>query len=837
MTIGERLLSPALVASDVHPVVQGKFLFLAGEKVYIRGTTYGTFCPSDDGDEYPPREVTAQDFARMVSQGINAVRTYTVPPRWLLDAAHRYGLQVMVGLPWEQHVAFLDERKRVESIEEKVRAGVRACAGHPAVLCYAIGNEIPAPIVRWHGPHRIERFLERLYRAAKEEEPHGLMTYVNYPSTEYLELPFVDFVCFNVYLESQPSFESYLARLHNLAGERPLIIAEIGLDSRSHGEEAQARAIDWQVRTAFAAGCAGAFVFAWTDEWYRGGYDIDDWDFGLTRRDRQSKPALGAVREAFADVPFPTNTRWPPISVVICSYNGQGTIRDCLEALGRLDYSNFEVIVVDDGSTDRTPAIAREYDVRLISSENRGLSNARNLGLEAATGEIVAYIDDDAYPDPHWLSYLAATFMAGDFVGVGGPNIAPEGDGPIADCVANAPGGPVNVLLSDVEAEHIAGCNMAFRKSALLTIGGFDPQFRVAGDDVDVCWRLRQMGWKLGYSPAAVVWHHRRNSIRTFWKQQYGYAKAEALLERKWPERFNTAGHLPWAGRLYGKGLTQPVSYERARICHGTWGTGFFQSLYRSSPGTLGALLLMPEYFILIFALAVLSIFGALWRPLLAALLPLSVAVGALLVQAGLSASHASFTSVRCSPITCLKLYGITAFLHLLQPFGRLCGRLRHGLTPWRRRSTWGLWLPRRRTWTMWSERWQSTEERLRSIEAALRAEGVTVVRGGDFDRWDLEVRGGLLGSVRLLMAVEEHGSGQQLVRLRSWPRYSTHGLLLSLVFLVLSTWAALDRAPGVSATVGAVAAALVVRALLECATNVAVFLRALEQPEKGETT
>src|SRR5439155_19857996 len=95
---------------------------------------------------------------------------------------------------------------------------------------------------------------------------------------------------------------------------------------------------------------------------------------------------------------------------------------------------------------------------RLIRTPNRGLSSARNTGLVAATGEIVAYLDDDAYPDPHWLTYLAATFLSTSHAGVGGPNVAPAGDGPIAECVARAPGGPVHVLVTDREAEHIPGC-------------------------------------------------------------------------------------------------------------------------------------------------------------------------------------------------------------------------------------------------------------------------------------------------------------------------------------------------------------------------------------------
>ena len=190
-------------AVDGRVRVRGKFIFRGEDKVYIRGVTYGTFRPREDGSEYPDPDVVEQDFAMMAANGLNTVRTYTVPPRWLLDTAQNHGLHVMVGLPMERYVGFLTDKKGAPDIPELVRAGVRACADHPAVLCYTIGNEIPAPIVRWHGRRRIERYLERLYWAAKAEDPDGLVTYVNYPSTEYLQLPFLDLVCFNVYLESQ----------------------------------------------------------------------------------------------------------------------------------------------------------------------------------------------------------------------------------------------------------------------------------------------------------------------------------------------------------------------------------------------------------------------------------------------------------------------------------------------------------------------------------------------------------------------------------------------------------------------------------------------------------
>src|SRR5256885_1903310 len=222
---------------------------------------------------------------------------------------------------------------------------------------FAVGNEIPASIVRWYGRRRVERYLERLCRAVREEAPGALVTYVNFPSTEYLEPRGIDFLCFNVYLETREALVAYLKRLQNLAGERPLVLAEVGLDSRRNGEEGQARSLAWQLRTTFRAGAAGAFVFAWTDEWHRGGHDVEDWDFGLVRRDRTPKPALAVVERNLAAVPAGPDMDWPRISVVVCTHNGAPAIAECLSAVTRLDYSNYQVILVQDGSTDATRAL------------------------------------------------------------------------------------------------------------------------------------------------------------------------------------------------------------------------------------------------------------------------------------------------------------------------------------------------------------------------------------------------------------------------------------------------------------------------------------------------
>jgi GT2 family glycosyltransferase len=819
-----------------RPTARGKFLFVGEEKLYIRGATYGTFRPDASGSLFPSKETVARDFEAMAANGFNAVRTYTVPPRWLLDTAAEHGLYVMVGIPWEQHVNFLAERGRPRSIEDRVRASVAACAGHPAVLCYAIGNEIPSPIARWQGRRRLERYLARLYRAAKSEDPGGLVTYVNYPPTEYLRLDFLDLVCFNVYLETRSALDAYLARLQNIAGDRPLVLAEIGLDSTSHGEAAQAEILDWQIRSAFEGGCAGGFVFAWTDEWYvsylsregtaSGGLDVVDWDFGLTRRDRTPKPALESVGAAFREVPFEAEPAWPRISVVVCTYNGSRTLPACLQGLREVEYPNFEVLVVNDGSTDSTPDIVRQFGVRLISTDNWGLATARNVGFRAATGEIVAYLDDDARPDRHWLHYLALSFKDGRFAAVGGPNLPPTESGAVASCVADAPGGPIHVLVSDREAEHIPGCNMAFRKSALEEIGGFDPQFRVAGDDVDICWRLRDAGQELGFSPAAFVWHQPRTSVGAYWRQQRGYGRAEALLERKWPHKYRAGGHARWSGRLYARLRT---GLGRSRVYYGTWGTELFQSLYQGRDGAISSILLGPVWYVVVATLALLAISASLWPPMIAAVPLVAAAVAVPLVVAGASAARTRVMTRRSRPPQELAArWLLTTVLHVLQPLARTTGRLRACAAPGGR-GTRRFTLPLSRIIRTWTESWRSHVDRLREIESGLQQSGAIVSCGGTFDCWDLQARYGLTASVRIRMGVEEHGAGRQLVLVHLAPRYSRTALALVVLLSLLAFAAWIDHGRLATVLFGAIALAIATRTVRSAGTAMAAAVQQID--------
>jgi len=795
---------------------RGKFLYRGTEKFTVKGVTYGTFRPDASGEQFPRHETVERDFAMMRAAGINAIRTYTPPPRWLLDLAHRHGIYVMVGVPWPQHLMFLDDPSLVAATHEAVRTTVGRCAGHPALLAFAIGNEIPATVVRWYGRERIERFLRGLHAIVRALDASTPVTYVNFPTTEYLDLPFLDFVAFNVYLETREKLSSYLARLQNIAGDRPLVMAEIGLDSRRNGHDVQAESLRWQIATAFEEGCAGTFVFAWTDEWYRGGFEIEDWDFGLTTRARAEKPALEAASEAYRIAPARLENP-PMISVVVCSFNGARTIGECLHGISRLRYPRYEVIVVDDGSTDATAEIAGRFAVTLIATTNGGLSSARNVGWQAARGEIVAYIDDDATPDADWLTYLALGYAAGDFGGMGGPNIQPVDDDPIAHCVASAPGGPIHVLTSDRVAEHIPGCNMSFRRDVLEHVGGFDTQFRIAGDDVDFCWRVQEAGYTIGFHAGAMVWHHRRNRVKVYWKQQRNYGRAEAMLERKWPQKYNAAGHASWQGRLYGDGVRQFLGWHRGRVYQGVWGMAPFQGEEAPVQSIVAALPLMPEWYLVIAVLSITSILGLAWSPLLAAL-PLALgAIAVLLADAYIGGARARLPGGGSAP---LRLRATTSLLFLMQPLARLVGRGSHGLTPWRTRMT-SIAAPVAQMVSVWSERWHDSSDWIARLADAIRETGSVTDSGGAYDRWDLRVRGGLVGGARVLVGVEEHGAGRQYVRVQINPVIPRAAMILVAVFAMLSTLA-WPEAKAVSIGFGAAALVAMITALTQCGWAIA---------------
>ncbi|HEX5265616.1 MAG TPA: glycosyltransferase, partial [Acidimicrobiales bacterium] len=375
--------------------VDGKQFAVGQERFAFRGVSYGTFAPREDDAQFPEREQVKKDFSAMREAGFTVVRTYTAPPADVVDLAADWGLRLLVGAfypDWRYLVgAGRRERERLaRAARAEVRQVARRLAGNEVVLGISLGNEVPADVVRWEGSRRVAGLINGLAETVHDEDPGTLVTYANYPTAEYLELHSLDFVTFNVFLEQRQALRRYLTRLQHLAGDRPLVLGEIGLHvpDRSGGEQEQAASIDWQLQVAAEAGVAGTSLFSWTDDWWVGGHAVEGWHFGLTRADRSPRPALRVATEWNGREVRDLRERWPSISVVVCAYTASETLDECLTHTCALDYPELEIIVVDDGSTDDTAEIARRYPrARLVCVPHAGLSVARNAGLDAATGE------------------------------------------------------------------------------------------------------------------------------------------------------------------------------------------------------------------------------------------------------------------------------------------------------------------------------------------------------------------------------------------------------------------------------------------------------------------
>jgi len=793
--------------------VRGKFLFSGENKFFIQGVTYGPFRLGDDHLGTP--ETVRRDFGLVAAAGFNVVRIYHPPPRWFLDLAAEYGLRVMVTVPWQRRVLFLDDGVVRREIRASVRRAAKTGAGHPAVLGYYIDNEIPPDLVRWYGPQRVEGFLDSLVRIVKDEDSGALAAYANFPPTEYLLPKETDFLSYNVYLHRGPDLRAYLSRLQNLAEGRPLVLGEFGMDTLRHGEEEQAALLDLHWGEVFRGGLAGTILFSWTDEWFTDGVEVEDWAFGLVRKDRQPKMAyrklaqqtLGPKDRLVEKFSLP---RVPRVSVVVCSYNGSATLRGCLEALQKLDYPDFEVILVDDGSKDATQSIVADFPlVKNILQPNRGLSVARNVGMQAATGEIIAYTDSDCMPDSDWLYFLVSTLLHSSYAAVGGPNLNPPAQGPIPAAVAACPGAPTHVLLSDTEAEHIPGCNMAYWKSALEEIGGFDPEFRTAGDDVDLCWRLMQAGHRIGFSPSALVWHHRRFTMQAYFRQQKGYGEAEAMLRFKHMQYFDPQGSARWKGVIYGLPRFERV-FHRPIIYHGIFGTGFFQCLYPKPSSPWAQLVSGLEWNALTLFIFLVSI----------QVEPIRI-VPLLMLAATLLPAISFMVVARVEPKHDTILARLTVFyLALTQPLVR----------DWARYFTWlkgkrtpdavvqtpergaGPSLPlfRSRLLSFWSEQGRERVHLLAEIEKILEEEGWRYAQDTGWNSWDIQIFANRWWHVRLRSLTEIYPHGRRLTRVHQGIVPTTFSVLFAVtavtadVLVALSYPAALPFFLGILALAGA---------------------------------
>ncbi|HLH59854.1 MAG TPA: glycosyltransferase family 2 protein [Streptosporangiaceae bacterium] len=254
----------------------------------------------------------------------------------------------------------------------------------------------------------------------------------------------------------------------------------------------------------------------------------------------------------------------PDLTVVIPSLNGARGVDRCLRALAAQSIRpRMEILVIDDGSTDDTASVARAHGVTVISHPgNRGIAAARNTGLNAATADIVAFLDDDCEPEPEWARHLLSGYAADDVAGVSGPIIPRTPPGYLSGFLTrNNPLVPLELELTESyslpyrfylylrrqwsaeprtgprDVYSFAGANMSFRRKALFEAGQFDERFRFGAEELDMCMRVAQSlpGARLAMVPGACVVHHFKPQLRDTLRRSRSYGIGSARLHRKWP--------------------------------------------------------------------------------------------------------------------------------------------------------------------------------------------------------------------------------------------------------------------------------------------------------------
>ncbi len=235
------------------------------------------------------------------------------------------------------------------------------------------------------------------------------------------------------------------------------------------------------------------------------------------------------------------------VSIIVCTYNRVSWLERCLASLWAQSPRPGEIIVVDGPSNDGTRELlghlSDQGQVRLVEQRKlEGISAARNLGLVAAKGKVVGFIDDDAQAEPGWISALLSGFSGDNVAGVGGPVLSIEGRLVMGRNVVSNMGDWFDESRGEgVEGKFpvMVGCNMSFRTEILRKVGGFDAKFRYHQDETDACLRVLSAGYEIAYREKAAVRHewcegsYRRDRLLWYFKLRYLWGRNDAYLVRK----------------------------------------------------------------------------------------------------------------------------------------------------------------------------------------------------------------------------------------------------------------------------------------------------------------
>jgi GT2 family glycosyltransferase len=219
------------------------------------------------------------------------------------------------------------------------------------------------------------------------------------------------------------------------------------------------------------------------------------------------------------------------VSIVIPTKNEGSVLEKCLNSIRNLDYpeDEIEVIIVDGHSTDETVGIAERYGCRVVYEDRGTISYARDHGWRSAKGKYIAFTDADCVVDKDWLKNLIKYFDDERIAAIGGPNITPDDDTMFAKCVGatlsflSKPGARYGFKESKtMEIYHNPTCNVMYPKKVLEDVDGFNHAL-ITVDDEELDYRIREKGYKILYTPDAIVYHYRRPTWTRFAKMAYNY--------------------------------------------------------------------------------------------------------------------------------------------------------------------------------------------------------------------------------------------------------------------------------------------------------------------------
>lgn len=748
--------------------VEGRHLRLNGERFVVRGTTYGHFAPRADGARYPGGVDLRADFEAIVAMGLNTIQTVDVPPADLFAAATEFDLRVLVGLDYADW--------RFEPFPDRTSNHRVAAAGLAAVdrlferiedpavlLAVSVGRALPADLARVHHPGAVADTLASIIDRVRTLDPSVPTTSTGRAGgDESATGPGCDLLSIVVGTECGATFEHDLVRLQLARPARPVVVTDLNPPSTGYSIAVQAGQLADRLHALDRTGCAGATVGCWVEDTPESAGSSAARSDSLVTADRTLTP-LGRCVEVWArrDVKD-LRSVWPRVTALVTTHNSESTVEQCLSALELSDYPDLEVIVCDEGSTDRTAALAARYPFELRQTAGSDVSG-RSLGPTAGSGDIVAFVDADVICHRSWPWFVALAFDSSDRLAVVSDHLVDAGGEHSVVAQAASALADLDPLRSPGDlATTIATADgaLAVRRSALTpedlsTVSAGAMTQRLIGR-----FGGESHGDRLGVAPGAQAVRAAPDGICAVWRSAVARGRtdrptfdpAAAVTDRR------TQVLAQLAGAVLGARPSRPAAVRAilellvpVAVAVGAFGAG-------------------------------LVLAGATGPGLVVA----GSALGAVTILAGVVAADVNVRrrSRRTDPATTVSA---TTAIVLLEAIARAWGRLGAPTRPP---------APVNRSWSGDRDHWLS------ELRWRLGGARLSVLVPGNRNRWDIEVRSGLFLRKLIVAAVAWQWTPHVRTGLR--PRWSI--VAPAAAATAATIWSPLIAAVILSATVGEVA-------------------------------